>query len=98
MFRASFASLIILLWQPSWAQLNYRSAVTTGDWESNASWETFNGTSWVPAMAPPTASDGVITVLAGHTIIFQSDEIVDHVVVNGTLKSIASANVLFPAS
>lgn len=46
---------------------DYRSAVN-GLWESAATWETYNGTAWVPAVNPPTGAENITikdTVSAG---------------------------------
>src|SRR5258708_5454232 len=76
---------------------DFRSVVAFGDWNVNTSWETFNG-SWGPASLPPALGDNVITVQSGHTISFVSDEIIDQVVVNGTLKVNSGVAIAFPAS
>lgn len=65
---------------------DYRSAVVTGTWNTNTTWETFNGTSWVGATFAPAVGDGVITVQSGHTITMSSGELIDQVVVAGTLR------------
>ena len=47
---------------------DYRS-FATGAWNNANNWERFNGTIWVnPAPATPTSADGIITIMAGHTI------------------------------
>ncbi|HET9279012.1 MAG TPA: hypothetical protein VFN95_12530, partial [Flavitalea sp.] len=68
------------------SQLNgdYRSK-QNGFWHDAASWERFNGTSWVNAPTAPTSSDGQISVLNGHTITTSSvggDITADQVTVN----------------
>ena len=45
----------------------YRSA-TSGDWSTPATWQIFNGTSFVAATITPSSSDGIITIRNGHTI------------------------------
>lgn len=37
---------------------DYRSAAT-GNWSAAATWETWNGSSWVPAATPPTGSENI---------------------------------------
>jgi hypothetical protein len=65
---------------------DYRSKAT-GNWNSTSTWETYNGTSWVNASSTPSSTDGVITVLSGHTVTVNASVTVDQVVVSsgGTL-------------
>ncbi len=57
----------------------------TGNWSDTASWERYNGATWVnPAPNVPTAVDGAITILEGHTITVDADTTVDQVTVNAT--------------
>src|SRR6185369_263660 len=44
---------------------DYRT-MATGNWNSISTWEKYNGTSWVAAVATPTSADGTITILNGH--------------------------------
>jgi hypothetical protein len=46
---------------------DYRS-ITSGNWATTTTWETFSGGSWIAASAAPQASDGVITIRNGHTV------------------------------
>src|SRR5262245_13978042 len=46
---------------------DYRSKAT-GNWNSLLTWERYNGTIWVAAVASPTSTDGVITIQNGHTV------------------------------
>lgn len=48
---------------------DYRSAVNNGKWNTPASWQRFNGTSWVAAGVSPTSMDGVITIRSGFNIV-----------------------------
>ena len=70
---------------------DYRSK-TSGNWNVAASWERYNGTAWVAAVASPTSADGVITILSGHTITNNGTVTVDQVVVNsgGQLTQISA--------
>jgi hypothetical protein len=52
---------------PADAVGDFRTAAS-GNWDAIATWETFNGTSWVSAVATPTSADGVITIRSGHTV------------------------------
>lgn len=46
---------------------DFRSA-GTGAWNAAATWERFDGSSWVPASAPPTSADNAITIRSGDTV------------------------------
>ena len=47
---------------------DYRS-FATGSWNNVNTWERFNGIIWInPAPATPTNSDGIITIMAFHTV------------------------------
>lgn len=46
---------------------DYRS-IATGNWSVPATWERFNGTAWVAAVAYPTSADNIITIRSGHTV------------------------------
>jgi hypothetical protein len=43
------------------------NGVGGGDWSAASTWQTFNGSSWTPASAPPTGSES-ITVQSGDSI------------------------------
>ena len=60
---------------------DYRS-FTSGDWNNLLTWQTFDGTAWLPALTTPTSSDGVITILTGNTVTVTADVTVDQVVVS----------------
>jgi len=49
---------------------DFRSRVTTGNWSNFASWERYNGTSWVNATSGqfPDNTTTTVTILNGHTI------------------------------
>ncbi|MFN9327126.1 MAG: hypothetical protein ACK6A5_17255, partial [Flavobacteriales bacterium] len=68
----------------------------TGNWNTLATWERFDGVSFVPAPSVPTASDGVITILAGHTVTANTAITADQVVVaaGGTLLASGSTFAL----
>lgn len=61
--------------------------LTSGDWNSNTTWERFTGGMWVPAPAPPSSVDGVITILNTHTVTVTTAVTADELVINtgGTL-------------
>jgi len=49
---------------------DYRSNVTTGNWNALGSWQRYNGTDWVAATALPgaTVNNGNVLIRDGHTI------------------------------
>ncbi len=60
---------------------DYRSKAT-GNWNSTATWETYNGSAWVNASATPTNGGGAITILNGHTISVTANVSVDQLIVD----------------
>ena len=84
-FAISFMCSILgaLICGSAWAQAtgDYRS-VASGNWNATATWERFNGTTWVPAVATPTSADGVITVRSPNTVTVTAAVTVDQVVVD----------------
>ncbi len=40
----------------------------SGNWNTNSTWERFDGSTWVAALGPPSTSSGIITISAGHEI------------------------------
>jgi hypothetical protein len=75
---------------------DFRSAVEDGPWNTNASWERFDGTAWVPAAFPPALGDGRITILAGHLMQMEVSELIDDVIVDGILYVAPTAFISFP--
>ncbi|HLG34299.1 MAG TPA: T9SS type A sorting domain-containing protein [Bacteroidia bacterium] len=70
---------------------DYRTAAT-GNWNNILTWETYNGSIWVAAVATPSSADGVITIQSGHTVSVTANVTVDQVVVasGGTLTNSAA--------
>jgi hypothetical protein len=64
----------------------YRTKAS-GNWSSTATWQRYNGSSWVNATSTPTSSAATITILSGHTVTITSSVAADQIVVNsgGTL-------------
>lgn len=95
--------LLILVLSPLFvagqAAGDYRSNVATGDWSNPASWQTFDGASWVTAVTAPSEIDGVITIRSGHTISITSDVSIDDTFVDtgATLQLNSGINLFFPA-
>ena len=58
----------------------YRSKAT-GNWNSTATWERFNGTSWVNAVATPTSADGLITIRTSHTVTVTAAVTIDQTII-----------------
>lgn len=67
---------------------DYQS-VATGNWNSLAVWQTYNGTAWVAAGVTPTSANAnVITIQAGNTVTLNIGALnIDQVIVNGTLQT-----------
>lgn len=59
---------------------DYRTKAT-GNWNSLATWETYNGTAWVNASSTPTSAHNVITISNGHTVTVTANVSVDQVVI-----------------
>lgn len=69
---------------PAPAVGDYRSNVSpTGLWNTAASWQTWDGTAWVTAVAAPASANGVITISSGDSIRVNTATTVDQVVVEG---------------
>ncbi len=64
----------------------YRTKAS-GNWNAVATWQKYNGSSWVNATAAPTSSDAMITILSGHSVTITAGVTVDQMVVasGGTL-------------
>lgn len=80
---------------------DYRSAVTTGTWSTPGTWETYDGATWIPAVAAPsgvaTAND--INILSGHTITVTSSVTADQLTVDaGGILVISGAAVTLSIS
>ncbi|MFN8166569.1 MAG: T9SS type A sorting domain-containing protein [Bacteroidia bacterium] len=64
----------------------YRTT-TSGNWNAAATWQRFNGSTWVAATGAPSSSDATITIQNGHTVTMTASATVDQVVIasGGTL-------------
>jgi hypothetical protein len=60
---------------------DYRSKAS-GDWSNPATWERFNGTSWVNATAAPSSSDGIIEIQGIHYITITSNITIDQLIID----------------
>jgi len=72
---------------------DYRSAAT-GNWNAVATWERFDGVSWVAAVASPTSADGVITVRSPNVVTISASGLTyDQVVVDSGGQVTVAATV-----
>ena len=58
---------------------DYQSKAT-GNWNVSTTWETWNGSAWVES-GTPTSTDGLISILNGHTVTVTANVTVDQVVI-----------------
>jgi hypothetical protein len=74
---------------------DYRS-VATGNWNTTAIWERYNGAAWAAAPAPPSSADGTISIQNGHTVSLTVPVTADQLVVDagGTLNISAATLTL----
>ena len=70
----------------------------SGNWNAAATWQTFDGSVWNTAIAPPDSNAGTITILSGHTVTLPAgnpDTVrKSAIVVNGYLKDQAYFNMV----
>ncbi len=59
--------------------------VGSGNWNTVAVWNTWNGAAWVVPGGTPNNTNGVITIQAGHTINIPAAITIDQVTINGTV-------------
>jgi hypothetical protein len=71
---------------------DYQTKASTA-WQLASTWETYDGATWIPAVAPPSAADGNILIKAGHTVICSTAVTVDQLLILGNLH-ITSAGIL----
>ncbi len=60
---------------------DYRSQ-TSGNWNAAATWQKYNGSSWVAAATGPTSTAATITIQTGHSVTVTANVTVDQVVIN----------------
>src|SRR5580765_1479359 len=63
----------------------------TGTWDNVATWQRFDGVSWVAALSAPSSSDGVISIVTGSTVTGNTIITADQVIVNNGGKLIISS-------
>ncbi|MBL7884746.1 MAG: T9SS type A sorting domain-containing protein [Bacteroidia bacterium] len=78
--------LLFIIHNFSFSQVNndYRT-VGSGDWNAIATWQRYNGTTWVAAVVQPTSAHNNITIQSGHTVTLTVDVTADQLTVSGTL-------------
>lgn len=74
---------------PAWANNDYRSKVT-GNWNTAASWEIYNGSAWVAAAAAPNSTTAKVWIQDGHTITATSGVSCKLLYIPGTGKLVDS--------
>ena len=74
---------------------NFRSKVPGGDWSANATWEMYNGSSWVDANGTPTSASGTITIQSGSTVTVATSVSADELTINtGGQITVAASQTL----
>ncbi|MBI3221171.1 MAG: hypothetical protein HYZ44_16800 [Bacteroidetes bacterium] len=67
----AFAAVLLICAPQVWAQTlgDYRS-IATGNWSSNSTWQSYNGSAWVAATSYPgqSATAPIVTIQTPHTI------------------------------
>lgn len=74
------ASLLLAQFVNAQAVGDYEST-GTGNWSNTATWERWDGAAWITPAPAPTSSDGVITILNGHTVTVNVSTVADQIVV-----------------
>jgi len=77
--------LVLLSFQSSFAQSagDYRTRAS-GNWSTVATWERYDGSTWVssPSQGTPTNSAGTITILNTHTVTVTANVTIDQAIIN----------------
>ena len=78
---------------------DYQSAAT-GNWSSPSTWQKRVSGAWAAAGAnpAPTFADGVITILAGHTVTFDASISVDQLVINSAASVSGATLIVSPSA
>lgn len=92
--RITLPLLLLAVSQAAWGQAtgDYRSAAT-GNWNATATWERYNGSAWVAAVATPTSADGVITIRSPHVVTITATVTYDQVIVDGGAQVTVASGV-----
>ncbi|MCL6261737.1 hypothetical protein M3O96_21765, partial [Aquiflexum sp. TKW24L] len=75
--------------------LNSYRTIQSGDWNSVATWQRFDGNNWIAAAGVPSSADENITIREGHTVTVSDTRTIDQTVVEagGSLVLTGSLNV-----
>ena len=73
--------LLLSLFATAQTTGDYQS-FATGNWSNPATWERFDGISFVPTANAPANTDGIITIRTGHNVTITSAVTADQVVIN----------------
>jgi len=73
---------------------DFRS-VASGIWTVPSTWETFNGTSWIPATIAPSTTDGAVAVRTTHLVTVDTMTAADQVVVETGATLVVGVGVTF---
>ncbi len=71
---------------------DYRTSMS-GNWNLITTWQRYNGSSWVAAIATPNSADGVITIQNGHTVTVTANATVDQVVISSGGQMVLNTGV-----
>jgi hypothetical protein len=73
---------------------DYRS-ITSGSWSIVDTWETFNGSAWVPATTVPNSTNGIIEIQNGHLVVIDAPINADEIIVDesAALTNTAAINI-----
>jgi len=71
---------------------DYRS-VQSGNWNSNSTWQRYNGSSWVAASSAPTSTRKTITIQSGHTVTVTANVTVDQVIVSAGASLVLNSGI-----
>ncbi len=94
-FGLAFLILNLFFAGGAFGQANgdYRSAAS-GAWSTAANWQKYNGTTWMAASTAPTSSDGVVNIIAGHTITLSAIQSCSSLIVgDGTNNSTTTLDI-----
>ncbi len=85
---------VLTLAGPAFAQAtgDFRS-VASGDWDSTATWQRFDGADWVGATWAPDSADGAVTVRTGHAVTIGDTLVYDQLVVESGAQVTVGAGV-----
>ncbi len=93
-----FILYLICLSNISFSQVldDFRSNAN-GNWNAIATWQRYNGTTWVAAVAFPTSANGTITISTGNTVTITATVTLDQVIIDlgATLTSSGASPTVF---